>query len=108
MTPREHDDTTDERVTRLEVRVEQLYEKCSEYTNTCAHHRAECAEQRQSAHQTCNGALCGRLARVEEQAAAVGRARLISAWVWQAIATAGGAIVAGLGMYEIVARLIGN
>ena len=85
--------------------LERIEGRMTEWPVLCAEHRAACATQRESAHATCSTATCARLVRVEEQAAAVGRARLISSWAWSSLATGGGIALAALGAYEVLRRL---
>lgn len=97
--------TDSERLAVIEDRVESILHTMEAWPRLCAEHRASCAELRAEAHTTCNTNTCARLVRVEEQAAAVGRARLISGWVWGTLATVGGVGLAGLGAYEVLRKL---
>jgi len=99
------DRTDSERLAVIEDRVESILRTMQDWPRLCAEHRAACAEQRAESHASCNAATCARLVRVEDQAAAVGRARLISSWVWGTLATVSGIGLAGLGAYEVVRKL---
>lgn len=97
--------TDSERLASIEAHLEHMRPLIESWPRLCAEHRASCAEARDLAHSSCAQSTCARLVRVEEQAAAVGRARLISSWVWGTVATASGIGLGGLGAYELVRKL---
>ena len=99
------DRSDSERLASIEAHLEHLRPLIEAWPRLCAEHRAQCSEHRELAHSTCSQATCARLVRVEEQAAAVGRARLISSWLWGTVATAGGVGLGALGAYELVRKV---
>ena len=91
------DSSDGERLARIEAHVEHIRGAIEGWTAACSAHRSACATERERNHMVCNSATCARLVLVEDQAKAVGRVRLISAWLaW--------ALVAAVGIYELGAR----
>jgi hypothetical protein len=73
--------------------LEEIRDQIVGIPNGCALRQAECRKTIEK-----------RLDAVEEQAKAVGRARIISSWLTWAAVGAGGLAISGLGVYEVGSR----